>query len=450
MAVGSKRTRRLVDAAKSLLCRQGLDGVGRVLSSEALSRVTRTGGRVGVSKDTAGRLWPHRHDAIVDVANAVTDAESSGISEAIAAALASFSPADPTDSSYEAQKQTFRRVLVRNFEEQFTTVGMPTGWLLQAAALTSTPLWKGERPDVATQLVGRRVLAARADLYEFITRSWANALRNAISQYGRRPRHPFTVEMIIQLMNALFDGCVLRFFVDPGLNDLEIDDDERRRRLDWVIALGADAMFELAWSYTEPGSQDDPRMPPGDTVASGFFDAVVDLAMDLYAGPARAVVVDPSGPGFADVAQRAGLGPDAVVAAKTLFHDPGDLADSVLRRLVVAAGNLQLAEPTEPHTENVLALVESVLGRLMSAAVGYPDLIAAAQSYPPTHPRGAASVIDELTDAVAGALNRSPLIPCPDPAGMAVTLVDLALAGDEHGWRGIEAVLRQMKPPEPG
>ena len=450
MAVGSKRTTQLIDAAKSLLCREGLLGVGRVLSPEALSRATRRGGREGVSKDTAGRLWPHRYDAIVDVARAVTDAESSGVSEAIAAALASFSPADPTDSSYGAQKHTFRQVLVRNFEEQFTTIGMPTGWLLQAAALTSSPLWKGAGPDAGTQLVGRQVLAARADLYEFITRSWANAVRNAMSQYGRRPRHPFTVEMIIQLMHALFDGCMLRFFIDPGLNDPAIDDDERQRRLDWVIAFGADAMFELAWSYTEPGSQDDPRLPPGDSVASRFFDAVVDLAMDLYAAPARAIVVDPSGPGFADDAQRTGLGLDAVVAAKALFPDPGDLADTVLRRLVVAAGNLQLAEPTEPHTENVLALVESLLGRLMSAAVSHPGLILAAQSHPPTHPRGATSIIDELTDAIAGALNRSPLVSCRDPAGTAVTLVDLALAGDEHGWKGIEAVLHQMKPPDPG
>jgi hypothetical protein len=253
--------------------------------------------------------------------------------------------------------------------------------------------------------------------------------------------------MIIQLMNALFDGCMLRFFVDPELNDPEIDDDERRRRLDWVIALGADAMFELAWSYTEPGSQDDPRIPPLDSPAFRLFDEVVELASDLYTHPGRIAIVDPTADYFIDAARRAGLTPEAMVAAQALFPDPGDLADSILRRRVVAAGKIQFAEPSEPGTENVVGLVKALLGRLTSAAISSPLLVRAARQNPPTHPQGATSVLEELTDSIAGALLRSPLVDCRDPADTATMLVGLALGGNDEGWKGIDAVLHQLEPP---
>jgi len=173
-----------------------------------------------------------------------------------------------------------------------------------------------------------------------------------------------------------------------------------------------------------------------------MFDRIVTTAKQLYEDPSREVL-GPTDAEFVDKARELGLDQEAIAAAPALFPDPGDLADSVLRQLVVAAGQTQFSEPSN---ENVASIIKSVLGRLVEAAKRYPGVITASLEHPPTHPRGATSVLDELTESIAGAMLRSPRINCYDPVGTATSLVDLALNGNT-GWTSIEAILRAIERP---
>src|SRR5262249_2254565 len=134
-------------------------------------------------------------------------------------------------------------------------------------------------------------------------------------------------------------------------------------------------------------------------------------------------------------ADGADLPPEAAIV---LFPDPGDLVDSVLRRLVSPPGRA-LSTST---TENPIPLVRSVLGQLSLVAHSHPGAVAAARQHPPTRPGDATALLYELTSSIANALG-SPTVDCADPVETAGTLTQLALAG-ESGWDAVEAILKLL------
>jgi hypothetical protein len=234
--------------------------------------------------------------------------------------------------------------------------------------------------------------------------------------------------VLTDLVLALFDGLTLQLFIDPALNDPgDSPDDERRRRqrARQKIDDASDGIFELIWAYSEP-AVDDPRREhavaqasAGDDVGA-VFDRVVATATESETG------------GVAEVAGRAGV---EVGQATALFPGEGDLADSVLRRLIAPAGlELGLAEHMNP-----VPLIELVLRRARRVATERPGLLATARARPPTHPEGATSFVAELAEAIGTALG-SPTVNCPKPAQTADLLIDLTLDREDR-WANVETLL---------
>lgn len=426
MKVRPKSRKRLLNAAVSILCRDPIKAVAGLLKPDDLKKRSMQLGEK-VSRQTAYRLWPDRNQAVLAAARHVTDPEKNGAQADLEAAVLLYGRAasDPgADVSNDDQQALFRQVLVENFMRQFDAPSVPVGWLLHGAALTSSPLWRGERPDQDDETIGRLVLDARGALVEHVAEIWAGLLSEAMAAYGRRPKGDYTVENIVKVMYCMFDGCLLHLFVDPRLNDPRISEQRRLERRDAAISAAADAMVQLAWAYTEPGSLADPRRPSSEGVEDVFEDLVDDAAA-LYASGAHKVV-HPD-----EVAAVRGRPADV---ATELFPGPGDVADSVLRRLVAPAG------PT--FSTAGIPMVRSVLVRLHRTVATHPQVFEVAKSHPPTSPTGTEPFLRELADAIAEAL-QTPGVECPQPHVSAQELIDLALDAD-HGWTGVEAILDRL------
>jgi hypothetical protein len=232
----------------------------------------------------------------------------------------------------------------------------------------------------------------------------------------------------------MFEGCVLRLYVEPELNDPNISDERRRELLEQAVSVASEAMVELAWAYTEPGSLRDPRRPAddGNRKILENFDRLVAAAAELYAGNGEPVI-EP-----AKAALKAEVPKDV---ATMLFPDAGDLVDSTLRGLLAAAG----LEFSQSGIHDPTLMTQSVLRRLNITARSHPRAIAAARAHRPVQPAGAIPLLDELADAIAGAL-AAPEFICADPAGTARSLVQLALDGDS-GWTAVETILNLLGAP---
>src|SRR5262249_41408406 len=148
-------------------------------------------------------------------------------------------------------------------------------------------------------------------------------------------------EEVVVLLHCLFDGAVLRMFVDPEALE---------------PARLAQAMLRLAFAYAEPGVYDDPRRPADDS----SFDAMVEAADHLWA---TADVVT-----FEAVARAAGYTRESV---EQLFGTLADLADSALRARVMPAGPM----PPSENTALTLTYASGRLHRLSRTATELPAAI---------------------------------------------------------------------------
>jgi hypothetical protein len=418
MTVRGESRAKVLGAAVKLLCRCAVEGVGRMLSPDELARFMSTRPEAErVSRQTIYRMWGDRNVAIRELAAHVTDPESSGAKADLAAAEGVYDLAEQitADVSTEDQQELFLAVLSENFERQFGAETMAAGWILHSAALTSSPLWRGEPPDAEALEVGRELLAARGRSFEHIAEIWTGLLREAMAAFGRRPRDGYDVEDIVRVMHSTFDGSLLHIFVDPRLNDPDIGDEARDDLRARAIRDAAQAMVALAWAYSEPGSLDDPRRPDPPNPGREFED-LVDRAANLYADGHREVSPE-------HVASVAGVPLERV---RVLFPTPSDLADSVVRRLVAPAGS-SLSTAGQ-------GMITSVLGRLEQAARTHPHAFAVAGAEAPQLPPGGEPFLRELTTSIARAL--------PRPRGVATSawetaddLVGRALRGD--AWSGL-------------
>jgi hypothetical protein len=241
------------------------------------------------------------------------------------------------------------------------------------------------------------------------------------------------VRDIVLLLECMFDGSVLRLFVDGEIvrwgeegDPPALDSD----KLSQTIAKVCDAMFDIAWACSEPGLLADPRrLHPTDPRAE-TIDGIVVHATERYAAAAGdEVVVEP-----VEAARAAGTDEEL---ARQVFPDAGDLADSVLRNVVGQAEEIGHWKVRDPGP-----WIESILRVLSSASTSHAAAVVASQSHPPTRPPEA-YFIEELKQTIAGLLDVSDSFRTDAaPVVEAGHLVDLALQG-EIGWVGAKAVLER-------
>lgn len=437
MTVRRDLRNRLVRAAGGVLATAAVGAVAKALNPDVLAAATsRSAGRP-VSRPTAYRAWTNRTDAVVEVARHFADPRNNSVAWHLKTTRSKYQQAVGGRRTLDMRKlaSDLRKVLSVRFEQELASISTPTGWVLQAAAMSSSAVWRGPKPeDSELEAVGREILAARGELYEHLTDGWSRVTRQIWAAAGRRPRQGVTVEQIVMLTQSLFDGCLLRVFIDPQLNDPGISETRRAELLEQAIDLAVDAIFEITWAFTESDRLTDPRRPTFEP-ADELFDNVVRAAATMYddrhvptgPGGTRHAVVSPH-----EAAQYADL---PIEVATILFQSPADLVDSVLRRLVAPDG---LALDTA-DTENPAPVIRSALSRLKELSRTHPRALAAAQAHRPAHPNGAVPFLDELTDWIAGAVG-SPQVDRPEPIKVARTLMQLVLAGDP-GWNGVEAIL---------
>src|SRR5262245_51579021 len=253
MPVRPRSRERLLAGAGRLLCESAVAAYRSAMGPESIAAVTGNSNETVVSADTAYRMWGNDRGAILlDTARHVSDPLMSGFNDTLNQMLDQYAAGNETaqGGSYEDQRRFFEGLLALNIELQFTSLGVPTGWALHGAAMSSSLLWEGPRPTDDMAELGRAILAARGELYDEITRETAILLRRVMAAFARRPRYGYTVEKIVSLMHAFHDGLVLRAFIDPALNDPTIGDHKRRRLRSEFIEEAAAALYELAWTYT--------------------------------------------------------------------------------------------------------------------------------------------------------------------------------------------------------
>lgn len=425
--------RCLLDAALELLCRDAVNGIEKLLTPEALQEATRAQvGAQGVSRHTAYRLWPNRSDMVIDVAQHVADPAVNGDLDAFEKMTTAYAvvmrdqeqrrqeqDAAEEESKKAAAREGFHQVLGMAFAMELGEAGMAASWVLHSAALTSSPVWQGPRPGATAEMTGRAILAARSAYVADVNERWSSLFRGAMAAFGRRPRPHMTVERIVQLMLNQYDGSLHNMLVDSQLNRSDISEQWRHELLHRAIHEAVDAIFELGWMYTEQGYLSDPRRPSDSNQNNvAIFERIVSAASNLYElNPGRPV----------DPKEAAARADESEEAASVLFPDSGDLADSVLRGLVASSG----IEFSGSQTVDPRPLISSVLTRVHRAATNHPAAVTTAKSRTPTHPAGSKPFLDELTDAIAGAL-RSPKIRCEDPEQTANLLMTMALGvGDD-------------------
>lgn len=388
----------LLRAALELLMTHSVDAV---CSQITPSRLAAHSDR-GPSADTAYRLMGNPARVLELVAEAVGDTGFSApdlgwpaMAEVTAEATDAFaSSEDPLARATAA----FERYVRGNFEVSSRIVGL----MLDAAAVTASPLWAGPvsvRPEQAE--LARRVLEARQRTLRSMTAELRWVLHDGMSALQRRPRPGYSLDLILALAHSLIDGAVIQMLIDP----------ERM-----TIAELTDAAFLFAMALTEDGSMVDPRLPPAGPSRS-MFTALVDEADRRWS------------------ADRAPLDPAMVAEAvecpqelaDLLFPRVADLADSVVRRRTIAAGSTDGPPIAAQH------VLKAALHRLAEAAETIPHVIALTA----TLPEG--SVLADLS-AFASSVAAQADSPPDDPDNFGAQLVALAMSGLAQ-WGAVELLL---------
>lgn len=400
----------IVEAGRRRLLSHAIDGLRSQLNASVLS------GESPVSRDTAYRVF--RDDRIGEgvtdaIIAAVTDAVNewtwagyeAALGEAMEAYQAGLNSGDDTATNVVAALQAA-------FEAQFRSRGVPAGWSLQAAALTASPVWKGDPPAPNAVEVAETVLRARRAGYEALTDRLLGIAQVAMSELGRRPRAGVDVRSVVVLTHALLDGATLRRLIDADALSPK---------------LVAESMYLLWMAFSEPGPYDDPRRPDDDS-SRRAFDRLLEDAATLWRRHAGISVVD--------VAERAAV-PEAV--ATHLFPTVGDLADSLLRARV-AGGGLPDPAPRPGETEarqRVLVLVTE-LQRLRHLADTVPHAVASARAQRPTR---STPFVDEFVDNESRAIEALGL--ASNARALVEDLVRFAAQGTP-GWDSVTALLRTI------
>jgi hypothetical protein len=392
-----------------------LDTVRSQLNASMLASVS------PVSRDTAYRVFrdhpTHSNvtDAIVAaVGEAANDPAWAGYHDGIRDTLVAYQSRsrEHGDGDGDAARAGVIAGLRAHFEAQFRSPGVPVGWLLQAAALTSSPAWQGDRPPEEDVALGQEILQQRRRFYQDVNAQLVSLLTIVLSQMRRRPRRGVDPQHVIMLLHALLDGAVLRNLIEPGALS---------------SCMVAEAMYGLAVALTEEGALVDPRRPT-DQRAGQMFDRLVEAAATLWSVKDEIAVED--------AAQQAGV---PYEAACLLFPTLGDLADSLIRVRVVGGGFTDigpLADDAEVNQRLVSLVTE--LRNLRDFADKCPHAVAVAQTQPPTKSSPFVEDFIENESRVVAALDIT-----PDPAQLVTDLAAFACQGS-HGWPTVIALLHAI------
>ena len=315
-------------------------------------------GGAKVSRDSAYRVFRHDHgpsgaDAVIlACSKQLQDREWTGFDATLnEVAIAYF-------DEHATPIERLRAGLEANVVASFDSRGWPVGYLLQSAALTCSPRWAGDRPtDPADLAFGRELLADQRAMFDSIDAVFEPLIRSAMSDLGLRPVGR-TVRQVGRLMHCMLDGAVLRMFVDPTLTASDV----------------ADALVRFGMSMGESGSLNDPRRPT-DSPRVEVFDKIVLAAKVWWTGHP-----EQTDPAFEDIAQTAGVSLDA---AKMLLPTASDLADSVLRLLILDAG-MFVDDVNALHPMLAPAILLGGLDRIATHADALPGLFAHTLTNVPT------------------------------------------------------------------
>ena len=403
----------VIFAGRSRLLSHALDTVRSQLNASMLASVS------PVSRDTAYRVfrdhptYSNVTDAIVAaVGEAAHDPAWAGYHDGIRDTLVAYQTRSREDGDGDATRAAVLAGLQAHFEAQFRSPGVPVGWLLQAAALTSSPAWEGEGPPQEDVALGQEILQQRRRFYQDVNTQLVSFLTIVLSEVGRRPRRGVDPEHVIMLLHALLDGAVLRNLIEPGALS---------------SCMVAEAMYGLAMALTEEGALVDPRRPT-DERAGQMFDRLVEAAGRLWCVREEIAVED--------AAEEARVPQEA---ACLLFPTVGDLADSLVRVRVVGGGFTDIgpvADDVEVNQRLVGLVTE--LRNLREFADQCPHAVKVAQTQPPDKSSPFVEDFVENESRVVATLGIS-----PDPVQLVRNLVTFACRGSD-GWPTVIALLHAI------
>lgn len=376
---------------------EGVGGIASLVSPSALAR--RSG---AVSIDTAYRLLGRPDDVLARIAGTGVDpnfrSEVLGwrttdeiSAEAIGEYAAPDAPMDPTAA--------IRQLLVAGLADP----AFPLSRIMRAVAITASPSWAG-RVIVADEhrAVAQEVRDAARREWEHTREHLRWLVQESLAAVGRRPIEGYTIDKIVVILHTIAEGALDRLVLHPEAVSVD----------EFVEAI---LIFMLA--LTEDGAMADPRLPD-DPEALAAFTRVVAAADAAWAA---GVDLDD----LHAVAERVGVSFETVVL---MFPRLADLADSVLRTRIVAAG----IEGGTPDT--TAALLRGTLRRLAGAADAIPAVVARVRTGAGPH-----SVLHEL-QVVAAGLAADAAVEDGTAARVAEQAIATACLGTDH-WATTEVLL---------
>lgn len=376
----------LVEEAVARLIGHGIDGVASIITPSALARESAT-----VSVDTAYRLLGSPEETLALVVERTADTEWAApslgwasLSDVTSTAIALTSG----DSSFDTAMVALRHFITNNL----SSPALALGRLMDAAAMTASPEWKGalavreEQRELATEIIAARGASIRR-MNDYL--GWM--IHETLAELRRRPKAGWTTDSIGLLIHSLVDGAVSRMLIDPGSITVEEI---------------AEAAMQLGLALTEDGSMIDPNLPD-DPASRVMFNDIVSAADVHWAG--GGIIED-----IRDASTRFGFSFETVVL---IFPAVAYLADSVVRSRTQPGGiSYGEREPT-------LLLLTSTLRRLAQAADEIPEAVRLASTLEGTS--GVLSDIDGLARALTA---EQPGIPVT-PDRFAKQLIGLACQG---------------------
>ena len=206
----------IVDAGLARLLSGPIDVLRSALNASSLSV------DAGVSKDTTYRLFKDEDgsssDAIIrEVAAACSNPAWSGFAGSADDMARTVQDGIERELPFD---QVMIEAMTVNVEAQFRSLGGPVGWLFHAAAMTASPVWKGDsKLSDDDKWLGEQLLNSRAQFYKRMADDLLQLMTAGMSMINRRPRRGMDPRQLLAIMHSMIDGAVLRRYIEPDAFD---------------------------------------------------------------------------------------------------------------------------------------------------------------------------------------------------------------------------------------